>query len=124
MIRGQHASGNQCQGCRACQEISAHNRSCNAIVQMGCQPGLPGSILTDMNNRNRQITRREMLKAGGVISATAGIGSALAADAPSPLMTAVSTYMSEAGTRKLPDAVIEKAKQMILDTFAAMISGS
>src|SRR5580692_7337080 len=124
MIRCQHASGNHSQGCRACQEISAHNRSCNEIVQTGCQPGLPGSILTDMDNRYRQITRRVMLKSGSAISAVAGIRRALAADAPSPLMTAVSTYMSEAGSRKLPDAVIEKAKQMILDTFAAMISGS
>jgi 2-methylcitrate dehydratase PrpD len=39
-------------------------------------------------------------------------------------MTAVSNYMSEAANHPLPAAVIEKAKQMILDTFAAMISGS
>jgi 2-methylcitrate dehydratase PrpD len=29
-----------------------------------------------------------------------------------------------AGNRRLPDAVVEKAKQMILDTFAAMIPGA
>lgn len=74
-----------------------------------------------MDNRNRYTTRRTLLKAGAVL---AGIRSALAADAPGPLMTAVSTYMSDAGSRQLPAAVIEKAKQMILDTFAAMISGS
>jgi 2-methylcitrate dehydratase PrpD len=39
-------------------------------------------------------------------------------------MTAVSNYMSDAGSHALPGAVTEKAKQMILDTFAAMISGS
>ncbi len=78
-----------------------------------------------MDIRNRPTTRRTLLKtAGSVIAATSlGARSALA-DAPSPLMTAVSTYMSEAGTRPLPAPVIEKAKQMILDTFAAMISGS
>src|ERR1700730_7072375 len=32
--------------------------------------------------------------------------------------------MAEAGGRALPDDVVEKAKQHILDTFAAMISGS
>src|SRR5260370_33524690 len=32
--------------------------------------------------------------------------------------------MSEAAARALPDEVVEKAKQHILDTFAAMISGS
>src|SRR5260370_22170694 len=42
----------------------------------------------------------------------------------SPIMQQLSTYMSAASTRALPDEVIEKAKQHILDTFAAMISGS
>jgi len=32
--------------------------------------------------------------------------------------------MSEASTRKLPDEVVEKTKHVVLDTFAAMISGS
>src|SRR5579863_7874419 len=73
-----------------------------------------------MGNSNQHITRRTLMKAGMLV----GVGRIWAADAPSPLMTAVSTYMSEAGARPLPDAVIEKAKQMILDTFAAMISGS
>src|SRR5579872_3268409 len=48
-----------------------------------------------------------------------------AATAPaSPIMTKLSTYMSEAQGRVLPAEVIEKAKHHILDTFAAMISGS
>src|SRR5207249_8169251 len=42
----------------------------------------------------------------------------------SPIMTTLSNYMGEAAGRKLPDAVVEKTKQMILDTFAAMISGA
>ena len=42
----------------------------------------------------------------------------------SPIMQQLSTYMGAASTRALPDEVIEKAKQHILDTFAAMISGS
>src|SRR5260370_7169921 len=39
-------------------------------------------------------------------------------------MQQLSGYMSAAGTRALPEEVVEKAKQHILDTFAAMISGS
>lgn len=42
----------------------------------------------------------------------------------SPVMAKLSSYMSEAAGRALPDEVVEKAKQHILDTLAAMISGS
>src|SRR5258707_308744 len=42
----------------------------------------------------------------------------------SPVMDKLSRYMSEAGERSLPDEVVEKAKHHILDTLAAMISGS
>jgi 2-methylcitrate dehydratase PrpD len=47
-----------------------------------------------------------------------------AAQNVSPVMAKLSTYMSDARDKKLPDEVIEKAKQHILDTFAAMVSGS
>jgi 2-methylcitrate dehydratase PrpD len=62
--------------------------------------------------------------------AAAAIGkravAAEAASAPgvSPLMTTLSSYMGNAAYRKLPDAVTEKTKHVILDTLAAMISGS
>ena len=36
----------------------------------------------------------------------------------------LSAYMSEAGDRALPDKVLEQAKWHILDTVAAMVSGS
>ena len=39
-------------------------------------------------------------------------------------MNALSAYMAAAGTRALPDEVVEQAKYHLLDTFAAMISGS
>ena len=42
----------------------------------------------------------------------------------SQIIEKLSNYMSEAAARPLPDEVVEKAKQHILDTFAAMISGS
>jgi 2-methylcitrate dehydratase PrpD len=42
----------------------------------------------------------------------------------SPVMAALSDYMAAAKDRALPAEVIEKAKHHILDTFAAMLSGS
>jgi 2-methylcitrate dehydratase PrpD len=44
--------------------------------------------------------------------------------APGPVMNTLSAYMSAAAARALPDEVTELAKQHLLDTFAAMISGS
>ena len=40
------------------------------------------------------------------------------------VMNELSTYMSDAANRPLPAEVAEKAKHHILDTLAAMISGS
>jgi len=42
----------------------------------------------------------------------------------SPIMQQLSAYMGLASIRALPDDVVEKTKEHILDTFAAMISGS
>ena len=39
-------------------------------------------------------------------------------------MLTLSSYMSDAANRKLSDAVIEQTKVLILDTIAAMLSGS
>jgi 2-methylcitrate dehydratase PrpD len=39
-------------------------------------------------------------------------------------MAKLSSYMSEAGSAKLSEQALEKTKQHILDTFAAMVSGS
>jgi 2-methylcitrate dehydratase PrpD len=86
------------------------------------------------------MNRRELLKqAGGVLAAsvvapgvtraaqqTAAAGKPAGAAGPAigQLMTTLSTYMSEAGSHPLPDAIVEKTKHMILDTLAAAISGS
>jgi 2-methylcitrate dehydratase PrpD len=83
----------------------------------------------------RTVTRRRLIKLGGVSTIVAALPSGLARaatflrpDEPpqgvSPIMQQLSTYMSAASTRAVPDEVAEKAKQHILDTFAAMISGS
>jgi 2-methylcitrate dehydratase PrpD len=47
-----------------------------------------------------------------------------AAASISPAMKRLSSYMTEAGTGPLPPEALEKTKQHILDTFAAMVSGA
>ena len=42
----------------------------------------------------------------------------------SPLMKTLSAYIAGAVKRPLPEAVVEKTKHHVLDTFAAMVSGS
>ncbi len=69
------------------------------------------------------MTRRHLLQSA---AAAALIPRRLAAAelTASPLMTTLSTYMAEAARRPLPAPVVEKTKQVILDTIAAMVSGS
>ncbi len=93
-----------------------------------------------------RITRRDVLQRAGLVVASAAFRSgatltaaALAtrraragltpgqtnADLPiSDVMTRLSTYMSQARDRALPDDVLEQAKWHVLDTIAAMVSGS
>ena len=74
--------------------------------------------------RHMKWTRRRVLQgAGGVVAAMAWPARPAKA-AVSEVMTRLSTYMSEAASSKLPAEAVEKAKQHILDTFAAMISGA
>jgi 2-methylcitrate dehydratase PrpD len=69
--------------------------------------------------------RRRALLAATAATAAAGALPRSAAAAPvSPVMATLSSYMAAAGGRNLPAEVTEKAKHHILDTFAAMISGS
>src|ERR1700675_2513311 len=88
-----------------------------------------------LKNRAQKIDRRRLIKLGGLSGALAALSPGftkavefLGADQPSntisPIMQQLSAYMSAASTRVLPEEVVEKAKQHILDTFAAMISGS
>ncbi len=81
------------------------------------------------------LSRRSLLELAGMAVASAAIpaGAAILHPIPagdsnaqgvSPVMHRLSTYMSEASGRALPDEVTEKTKQHILDTLAAMISGS
>jgi 2-methylcitrate dehydratase PrpD len=72
------------------------------------------------------LSRRNLLQRAAWVIAASGIpGSArLFAEDVSPVMTKLSTYMSEAHNRALPDKAMDEAKHHILDTLAAMISGS
>src|SRR6202165_3572977 len=82
------------------------------------------------------LTRRSLFELAGLAMASAalpppfavGKRSSSSAKANSetvgPVMATLSTYMSQARGRALPDDVVEKTKQHILDTLAAMISGS
>jgi len=81
-------------------------------------------------------TRRSLLElAGFAIAAAAFPSPASGYQSPakqasaspagnSSVMNTLSNYMSEAAERKLPDEVTEKTKHHVLDTLAAMISGS
>src|SRR5258705_9376431 len=85
-----------------------------------------------------RLGRRELFGLGGLAAASVALPPSLAAvempvvDASSAsesenegsVMTTLSTYMSEASARALPEEVAEKTKRHVLDTFAAMISGS
>jgi 2-methylcitrate dehydratase PrpD len=76
-------------------------------------------------NSKNNLSRRSLIQSAGWTVAAAAIPSGLfAAESVSPVMAKLSAYMSEAAGRVLPDEVVEKAKHHILDTFAAMISGS
>jgi len=85
-------------------------------------------------NCSTKLTRRSMLeRSGSVIAAmafppvvrmTARWLPAVSAGQPGSVMAELSTYMSEARSRALPDEVTEKVKHHVLDTLAAMVSGS
>jgi 2-methylcitrate dehydratase PrpD len=72
------------------------------------------------------MTRRSVLRmtttAAGL--ALSPLRAAAQAPGPGPVMAALSAYMGEAGTRPLPADVAEQAKHHLVDTLAAMISGS
>jgi len=81
------------------------------------------------------LSRRSLLELAGLAVATAALPPRAVMAKPfpstgtteqgvSPVTDKLSTYMSEARARELPDEVAEKTKQHILDTMAAMISGS
>ncbi len=72
------------------------------------------------------LTRRGLMR-GGLGFAAAAVfprDAGAAGEAIGPVMQGLSAYMSEAKSRAIPDAVAQETKYHILDTLAAMISGS
>ena len=77
------------------------------------------------SSRPPSLSRRDLLQRGALALCAASLPSfRLQAQAISPVMATLSAYMAAAKDRGLPPDVVEKAKHHILDTFAAMISGS
>jgi 2-methylcitrate dehydratase PrpD len=71
------------------------------------------------------ISRRDLLRTAAVTLAVAGVSRArVRAQPPGPVMSALSAYMGEAGMRALPPDAVEHAQHHVLDTLAAMVSGS
>src|SRR6202795_101075 len=81
------------------------------------------------------LTRRSFFEFAGLAIATATLppvaafakapaSQDIAAQGVSPVMEKLSSYMSSAASHVLPDEVIEKTQHHVLDTLAAMISGS
>ena len=71
------------------------------------------------------LTRRRLLKHGAYATAVGMFPKrTYGAEEISPVMAKLSTYMSEAGDRALPDTVTREAIHHILDTIAAMVSGT
>jgi 2-methylcitrate dehydratase PrpD len=88
-----------------------------------------------LSGQTTVLTRRDVLGYSGLMVAgaaippgTASVAAAMAYDTSvpdvSPVMETLSSYMGAAAGRVLPDDVIEKTKEHVLDTLAAMISGS
>jgi 2-methylcitrate dehydratase PrpD len=83
----------------------------------------------------RKLSRRNLLELAGMAIGAAALPppsvfplNSMGRDKPAgtagPVMSQLSTYMSEAANQPLADEIAEKAKHHILDTIAAMISGS
>jgi hypothetical protein len=68
----------------------------------------------------------EVLKASGAWAAAtqSGAGSTGAQTTPPDIMNRLAQYILDAGGKPLPENVTEKGKHHILDTLAAMVSGS
>ena len=81
---------------------------------------------TPLGNIKMNLTRRDLMQRAAWALAAAALpgGVDLAAEDISPMMLKLSAYMSEARNSALPEKVLQETKHHILDTFAAMISGS
>src|SRR5260370_36182830 len=88
--------------------------------------GRDRNALLPVEDSRTHFTRARCLQRAAWIPAAATFPCAaeMSAEDVSPVMTALSAYMSEARNRELPDKVLQETKHHILDTIAAMVSGS
>src|SRR4051812_15682617 len=68
--------------------------------------------------------RRDLLRGAGSFLLASAVPHSAGAGPVGPVMERLSTYMSAARERALPEAVAEKTKHHVLDTLAAMVSGA
>jgi 2-methylcitrate dehydratase PrpD len=87
---------------------------------------VPGERCKTAGRAGRPASRRDLLRggAGMAFASVFASGSHATGDDLGQVMLRLSEYMSEAGGRALPWAVAREATHHILDTLAAMISGS
>jgi 2-methylcitrate dehydratase PrpD len=80
----------------------------------------------DSEDMRRRLDRRSLLLGSVGLAAAAALPrpASAAADEVGTVMARLSAYMSEAGRRALPEQIVHETKYHILDTLAAMISGS
>src|SRR6266481_4579934 len=74
--------------------------------------------------RRSWMQRAALISAGMALPRIAWAAAQDASPAISPVMEKLSAYMAEARNRALPDNVVQETKHHILDTIAAMNSGS
>lgn len=69
-----------------------------------------------------QTTRRTLIKGAAALAITSRI--VRAANPPGPVITKLADYMAGAAGRALPEQALEHTKHHLLDTLAAMVSGT
>src|SRR5258708_16417244 len=74
--------------------------------------------------RRSWMRRAALIAAGMVLARIAWAATQDASSGISPVMERLSAYMAEARNRALPDNVVQETTHHILDTIAAMVSGS
>src|SRR3984957_11105286 len=84
--------------------------------------------IADMSPKEEfsRLTRRSWLQSSGWIIAAGAFSrmTAWGAAEISPVMDKLSNYMTEARNRELPETALQETEHHILDTVAAMVSGS
>ncbi len=69
-----------------------------------------------------QTTRRTLLKSAAALAVSSRL--VRAANPPGPVITKLADYMAAAAGRALPEEALEHTKHHLLDTLAAMVSGT